>query len=256
MNQRRYKTVADNLLRYIDSEGFQPGDRLPAERELAIRYDVSRPTIREAVIALEIAGRVTVRKGSGVYVAEPAEEAVAKSLDLDVGPFELTQARLLIEGEVAAVAATQITEGELDELSGIINQMIAENATTVSDDYVSGEHADKDFHMLIARATRNSALISIVEDLWMQRDRSTLTHTMYETVRQEGVRPSIDEHWAIYNALDAGNPSDARTAMRTHLSRVVDTMFRATEIEAVEQAKRKVSADRARFARLMANEKK
>jgi DNA-binding FadR family transcriptional regulator len=249
--QRLYKSVADDLLRFIASEGFQPGDRLPAERDLAARYNVSRPTIREAVIALEIAGRVSVRKGSGVYVTLPTQKQAGGSLDMDVGPFELTEARLLIEGEAAALAATQINPDELAELEAIIRRMIAENEASVSASNTSGEHADKDFHMLIARATRNSAIAAIIEDLWNLRDKSKLTHTMYETVRQTGVLPSIDEHWAIYNALAAGDSSAARSAMRTHLSRVIDTMFQATEIEAVALAKQKISADRARYSLLL-----
>lgn len=244
--KRLYKSVADDLLRIIDSGQYGIGDRLPAERDLAVQYSVSRPTIREAVIALEIAGRVEVRKGAGVFIAAPSETTDVRSLDLDVGPFELTEARLLVEGEACALAATQITPEEIVELEAIIIRMKAENESNVK-----GEPADKEFHMLIARATRNSAIEAIIEELWNLREKSKLTQSMYKTVRLEGVRPSIREHWTIYEALKSGDSSGARAAMRTHLSRVIDTMFNATEIEAVEKAKRKVSADRARFTKLM-----
>lgn len=244
--ERLYKRVADDLLRLIASGEYETGSRLPAERDLAARYNVSRPTIREAVIALEIAGRVEVRKGSGVYVREAQDAPADGSVDLDIGPFELTEARMLIEGEIAALAATLITPEELDELSAVIGRMIEENAEPVP----GGEHADKDFHMIIARASRNSALLAICEDLWNRREASPLTQTMYQSVRLEGVRPSINEHWAIHSALAAGDPRAARAAMRTHLSRVIETMLRATEIEAVEEAKRRVSVDRQRFTQL------
>lgn len=243
--QRLYKSVADSLLAVIDSGQFKVGDRLPAERDLAAQYKVSRPTMREAVIALEIAGRVEVRKGSGVYVIEQEHSGV-KSLDLDVGPFELTEARMLIEGEAAGLAATLITPDEIAELETIIEKMKRENE---SDD--GEELADKAFHMLIARATRNGAIETIIEDLWTLRDRSELTQTMYETVRMVGVKPSIDEHIAIFEALKAKDPIKARAAMRTHLSRVIDTMFEATEIEAFEAVKRRVSEDRKRFKLLL-----
>lgn len=246
MTKRLYKTVADDLLKIIESGQYNVGDRLPAERDLAVQYGVSRPTIREAVIALEIADRVEVRKGAGVFITEPDVSETNKSLDLDVGPFELTEARLLVEGEAAALAATQIAPEEIEELESIIIRMKEENDTNVK-----GEPADKDFHMLIARATRNSAIEAIIEDLWNLREKSQLTQSMYATVRLEGVRPSIQEHWAIWEALKAGDSTGARAAMRTHLSRVIETMFNATEIEAVEKAKRKVSADRARFSRLL-----
>lgn len=248
MTKRLYKTVADALLNKIDTGVYMVGDRLPAERDLAARYNVSRPTMREAVIALEVAGRVEVRKGSGVYVIKPPAKETPGSLDLDVGPFELTEARLLIEGEAAALAATLITEAEIEELEAIIERMIAENDTGEG-----GERADKEFHMLIARATRNSAIVGIVEELWNMRENSKLTKTMYATVRQEGITPSIAEHWAIHDALKTGVAAKARSAMRMHLSRVVDTMFTATEIQAVENVKRKINADRERFGHLIPN---
>lgn len=243
--QRLYKSVADNLLAVIDSGQYKVGDRLPAERDLATQYNVSRPTMREAVIALEIAGRVEVRKGSGVYVIEQATHG-SKSLDLDVGPFELTEARMLIEGEAAGLAATLISDEEIAELAIIIEKMKRENESADGE-----ELADKAFHMLIARATRNGAIETIIEDLWTLRDRSELTQTMYETVRMVGVKPSIDEHIAIFEALKARDPVEARTAMRTHLSRVIDTMFEATEIEAFEKVKRRVSKGRKRYKLLL-----
>lgn len=243
--QRLYKTVATDLLKLIDSGKYQVGDRLPAERDLALEYNVSRPTMREAVIALEIAGRVEVRKGSGVYIIQHEEEE-ARSLDLDVGPFELTEARMLIEGEAAGLAASMITDKEITELEATIDQMKLENENTnVSED------ADKAFHMIIARATRNSVIETMIDELWTLRDKSELTQTMYETVRTGGVRPSIDEHWAIFEALKSRNPVAARAAMRNHLSRVIDTMFEATEIEAFEEVKRRVSEDRQRYKRLL-----
>ncbi len=243
--KRLYKTVADDLLKVIDSGRYSPGERLPAERELANEYNVSRPTMREAIIALEIADRVEVRKGSGVYVLEQKEEPT-KSLDLDVGPFELTEARMLVEGEAAGLAASMITDEEITELDGIITRMREENENSDG-----GEVADKAFHMLIARATRNSAIEAIIEDLWNMREHSELTKRMYKTVRLNGVRPSVDEHKDIYLALKSRDPVAARTAMRLHLNRVIDTMFQATEIEAVEEVKRRMTRDRERYSKLL-----
>jgi len=239
--QRLYKHVADKLIKTIESGRYPIGSRLPAERELAIEYSVSRPTIREAMIALEIAGKVEVRKGSGVYVIDD-KNGDGKTLELDIGPFELTQARMLIESEAAGLAATMISEQELEVLESVIKKMIAENEGDKT-----GELADKEFHLLIAAATRNSAIASIVEELWNLRESSALTRTMYDTVRLTGVRPAIDEHWAIYNALKAGNSEKARQAMRDHLSRVIETMLIATEIEAVQEAKRQVTQNHGRF---------
>jgi len=165
---------------------------------------------------------------------------------LDVGPFELTEARMLIEGEAAGLAANLISDEEIEELSKTLTKMQEEN-----NDAKGEEVADKAFHMIIAQATRNSAIESIIEDLWNLREQSELTKTMYETVRTVGVKPRIHEHVAIYEALKDRDPAAARLAMRTHLSRVIETMFKATEIEAVEEAKRKISRDRQRFSHFL-----
>jgi len=258
--KRLYQTVADDLLKVIRSGKYKVGDRLPAERDLAVEFKVSRPTMREAVIALEIAGHVEVRKGSGVYVVDnggqdkpDAAGSTKLSADLDVGAFELTEARMLFESEAAALAATMITEEELGLLADTIDKMQAENEKGVD-----GEIADREFHMIIAQATRNSAVVATIEELWNLRERSELTRRVYKVVRQKGVRPDIEEHRAILDALRKKKPVEARVAMRSHLSRVIDYLLEATELEAVEEAveeiRKQMSADRHRFSRVLDTE--
>src|SRR5439155_5655496 len=101
------------------ADGRYPvGDRLPAERELAIEFDVSRPTVREAVIALEAQGLVEVRVGSGAYVRQtPGEQ---QPLGFGITAFEVVEARLLLEGEASALAATQINDDELATLDALV----------------------------------------------------------------------------------------------------------------------------------------
>jgi GntR family transcriptional regulator, hexuronate regulon transcriptional repressor len=106
---RLYQAVAERLAKSIAAGDFKPGDRLPAERDLAEQFDVSRTTIREAIIALEIQGVVEVRIGSGVYVTKSQPKGKALPIEMDIGAFELTEARLLLEGEVAALAAVNAT---------------------------------------------------------------------------------------------------------------------------------------------------
>ena len=108
---RLYQELARQLLAAIASGQYAVGDRLPAERELAAEFNVSRPTVREAIIALEVQGLVEVRVGSGAYVRQRPDERLSTAFD--VTAFELTEARLLFEGEAAALAATQISEAEL-----------------------------------------------------------------------------------------------------------------------------------------------
>ena len=239
---RLYHNVMEKLIELIESAQYSVGMRLPAERELAAKFGVSRPTVREAIIALEIENYVEVRVGSGVYIIENTHGR-KNFYDKDIGPFELTEARVLFEGEAAALAATMITEEELSNLTDILSDMAAENDSDIDDH----EATDKKFHMAIAKATRNSAIVSVIEELWDARENSMLTRRMYQKVRERGVKPSIDEHRKIYKALKEHNGKKARNAMRSHLERVIDGILDATEIEAIEAAQKQSAKHRERF---------
>lgn len=239
---RLYQQVAEKLLDLIATGNYTVGMRLPAERELATMFGVSRPTIREAVISLEIENLVEVRIGSGVYVLEKLSED-NKLTDKDVGPFEVAEARALFEGETAALAATMITDNELEILSDTLDEMTVENKL----DATIHESADKKFHMTIAQSTRNSAIVSVLERLWDVRENSPLARRMHQKARDMGVKPSVEEHREIYQALRNHDARGARSAMRAHLMRVIDSILEATEIEAVEAVREKVTKSRDRF---------
>lgn len=240
---RLYQYVAERLARAIAAGTYKKGDRLPAERELAQSYSVSRPTIREAIIALELDGLVEVRIGSGVYVTN-TEPVRGAQVAMDIGAFELTEARLLIEGEVAALAATQITDEELEELETLLDKMDSANRKGAG----AGELVDRQFHETIARMTRNSALFQTVEQLWTIRNRSPQCVRLFEMSRSAGHAPVLNEHRAIVEALRSRDANSARAAMRDHLSRVLSYLLDATEVEAIEAARAKVAAQRDRFS--------
>ncbi|WP_308909152.1 FadR/GntR family transcriptional regulator [Pseudokordiimonas caeni] len=240
---RLYQQVAEKLIEMIESGEYDVGSRLPAERELAAMFSVSRPTIREAVIALELENFVEVRTGSGVYVKAGRRES-GRLADKDIGPFELTEARILFEGEAAALAARMITDAELRQLESILGEMAAENESGEE----MHEEADKKFHMTIAQATRNSAVVSVIEGLWDARESSPLTRRMYQRVRNKGFKPSIEEHRDVFNAIATRDPAIARAAMREHLTRVIDSILEATEVEAIEAARSEVAKSRERYS--------
>ncbi len=240
--KKLYQQVASALEEAIVGGRYKPGDRLPAERELAEEFGVSRPTVREAMLALEIRGFVEARHGSGIYVRENPEPSAPG--ELDIGAFELTEARLLFEGEAAALAATTITDEQLAELEAILGEMAEEN-----EGEYKGEQADRRFHVAIAQATRNSAIVSVVENLWDIRYRSPLCRHMLSRARQVGVKPRIDEHRLLLDALAAHDPQAARGAMRKHLERVIEAILAATELEAVEKVRGETAARRTEYAR-------
>lgn len=240
--KRLYERVAQAVSGEILGGRYRLGERLPSERDLSELFDVSRPTIREAMIALEVDGLVEVVTGSGVYVRS-VRRRHGVAAPADVGPFELLEARARIEGESAALAARHINDDELAVLEGLLAEMEAENAR----DVVMSEDADRRFHMTIAAATRNSAMEQVIKGLWDARNASLQNLRFLEKARAEGVKPRIEEHAAIVRALRQRDPQAARQAMRTHLRGVADMVFQATEAEAIERVRAEMAGERRRF---------
>lgn len=242
--RRLYEQIARKLAKAISAGDYAVGQRLPSERDLAQTFDVSRPTVREAIVALELDGLVEVRLGSGVYVTHREPPAGAESYK-DIGFFELLEARRSIEGESCALAATRINDGQLAQLMALVDEMRRANQ---KNDVVQSEDADRRFHELIADFTQNSGIVAAVEMLWDARQRSPQNASMSAKVRARGYKPSIEEHSAIVRALKRRDPDAARAAMREHLSRVMEELLEATEIEELERARAAVAEKRRRFS--------
>lgn len=242
---RLYQGLARNLLEELASGRYPVGSRLPAERELAVKYGVSRPTVREAIIALEVQGLVEVRVGSGAYVRSmPGKEDPP---GFNVSAFELTEARLMFEGEAAALAATQITDEEIAAIERLVEDIARENS-----DPGGTEKADRAFHLAIARATRNSAILDAIEHLWDLRATSPEAALLHEKARTANIKPVVDEHSAVVDALRARDPAAARLAMRDHLTQVIDSLLFATEERQIDEARKAAQAKRDRYARATA----
>lgn len=216
---RLYRLVADRIQSLILDDNIAPGERLPSERDLATKLSVSRASLREALIALDLGGVIEVRGGSGVYVSEKPE-AAPDLPEGGPGPFEVLSARRLIESEVAAIAARVATDSAIDAILKAVIEMERQHAN-----YSSNEQADRNFHLSIARATGNSALVGAVEHLWNQRGR--LWHKLKEHFQTEELRQeTLSDHRNILEAIAAHDPAGARRAMRAHLERVTRTFSR------------------------------
>lgn len=212
--RRQYQVVADRVRALIDDEGIAPGSRLPAERDLALQLGVSRPSLREALIALEIDGRIDIRSGSGVYVCAPPQHSAPGSGTSALGesPAELIQARVVLESAVITLAAARVTKAGLQRVEEALNAMREENMR-------GGKpvEADRRFHLSIAEMAGNSLLMDMVGTLFDGR-KSPIASRM--TGGQETPRTwqaAMAEHDAIYRALEARNPQAAAAAMCSHL---------------------------------------
>jgi DNA-binding FadR family transcriptional regulator len=211
--QRLYRQISDQLRTLILAGEFPVGSRLPSERDLAVQLGVSRPSLREALIALEVQGYIEVRMGSGIYVCEsPPVSRTGLDLSGEQGPLELIRARTLLEGEVAATAARLGRKAQFDAIADAIDLMEAEAQTGKAP-----IEADRLFHVRIAEATGNSVLVDVVKRLFDFRLGPLFDqlHSHFES--NEVWQDAIREHREILKALRSKKPELARAAMQSHM---------------------------------------
>jgi DNA-binding FadR family transcriptional regulator len=214
--RRLYRQIADQIRALIASGEFSAGSRLPPERDLAKQLGVSRPSVREALIALEVEGLVEVRIGSGIYVLGPngaEHDGETLLVQADAGPFELLRARYVIESECAALAAKSAKKAQVDGIGDALDQMARELG-----DEKQPLAGDRLFHLRIAEATGNGALVAVVKMLWEER-----TGPLYQQLEHHYDSPALwtaamAEHRAVLKAIAARDAAGARTAMRRHLN--------------------------------------
>lgn len=240
-NRRLYQQIADQLRVLIESGEYGPGAYLPAERQLSQQFGVSRTSLREALIALEVLGLVRVRVGDGVQVLGPANGAGDINLDgdaarlpvidwepdpeLDVGPpdfnvevppFSLLQARRAIEPEAAAGAAENATDEQLDGIREAFERNMADNRAG------STTHpGDRLLHIRIADASGNPAYALMVRYLIGHKYGVMFKRLQELYTSREMPHRSEEEHRAFVDAICERDPREARRAMRAHLDSVI-----------------------------------
>ena len=238
--KRLYRQIADQIAHLIASGEFPAGSRLPAERELAVSLGVSRTSVREAIISLEMSRLVEVRVGTGIFVTSQNAAAHRNTIDSGPGPFELLDARKLIEGEIAALAAKN---GKPDDFNALARSV--ETLEKHVDDFAAREAVDRDFHLRIAKATGNSSLELVVEGLWNQRAElwGRLQHHFHT---HDLALQTIRDHAAIAKAISTRDPEAARTAMHRHITRVAREFQRGVDVAGQSAAAKPAPATRQR----------
>jgi GntR family transcriptional repressor for pyruvate dehydrogenase complex len=218
VNRKLYIQIAEQITTLIESGEFRPGRQLPSERDLAQELGVSRPTVREALIALEVAGLVEVKVGVGAFVRAAAKGPLPET---DHSALEIMQARALVEPELAALAARHITEEGRAELAGIVATMRGQTARREW-----SQDSDRALHLLIAEHCGNQALREVALTLWRGREQG-LSATFHQHLsRQPALLDRImADHDGIAAAIAAGEPDQARAAMAAHLDYVQKEML-------------------------------
>lgn len=224
-SSRLYQQIATELKRRIEQGVYAVGEKLPAERLISDEMNVSRTVVREAIIMLEVEGYVDVRKGSGIHViSNQAKTRVMPHSGLEFascGPFELLQARQLIESNIAEFAATQVTKEDLLKL-----MEIQEHAR--KEDRFRDSEWDLKFHIQVAMSTHNTAMATIVEKMWSQRVLNPYWRKLHEHIDERSIESWCDEHDQILKALTRKDPYAAKVAMWEHLENTKQMLFNAT----------------------------
>jgi DNA-binding FadR family transcriptional regulator len=212
-SRRLYRQIADQLRTLIADGEFPAGERLPAERDLAQQLRVSRPSVREALIALEVEGLVEIRGGSGVYVRVKPNGA-RPAPDSEWGPLEVIRARALIEREVAAQAAELATRKHI--------VLIEEAFASMQRDAAAGNvplEGDRAFHIAVAEATGNGVLVELVQRFWDARNGTLFRQLGDHFESPRSWQAAIEEHRAVLVAIRKHDVKAARQAMQHHMDK-------------------------------------
>ena len=209
---RLYQQIADRIRQLIAAEGYRPGSRLPSERDLSTKLGVSRPSVREALIALEIEGAVEIKIGSGVYLTAQPATLTGETRAMGDSANDIMQARMAIEGVVAAMASAHMSEEAVARLEAILGEMetrIREGHNPVAQ--------DRAFHLAIAAECGNTILERIVTDLFDARHSPIAAKLQDHFGTAESWRKALDEHWTILRCLGSQDGLLAEASMRMHL---------------------------------------
>ncbi|MDP1714489.1 MAG: FadR/GntR family transcriptional regulator [Anaerolineales bacterium] len=216
-SERLYEQIVSQIEQRIEAGDLKVGDQLPSERELAEQFAVSRTAVREAVKALRQKGLVEIRPGRGTFITNGTTDSIRNSLGLLMifggkdGSINLVEVREILEPEIAALAATRIT----NEYIAVMQEAVEVMDRALADVDVFVE-ADLDFHLALAEATQNPfipiLMDSIIELLREQRKRIGLT--------KGGLQRGQVHHKRILGAITRHDPQAARQAMQDHLQQV------------------------------------
>ena len=224
---RLYRQIAALIGERIDEGLFPGGSLLPAERDLAQQLGVSRTSVREALIALEVSGKVSIRVGHGVQILEatPRPDRVRARLnatDADIGPIQLMEARRHVELKTAELAATNRRQENLERLERAVQVQAGAKAVSAPE-YRDGDRA---FHVEIAVASGNAAYALIIADLWDHCCKPMFAKFEELLTGPDRPRQTVAEHRRILAAIVARDRVAARKAMKQHLDAVLRAFSR------------------------------
>jgi GntR family transcriptional regulator, transcriptional repressor for pyruvate dehydrogenase complex len=214
---RLYEQIVQQIEESVLKGALKPGDQLPAERELAVQFGVSRTAVREAVKVLREKGLVEAYSGRGTFITNGTSQAIRQSLDLMVkigqpeGSAQLVEVREILEPEIAALAATRVEEQHLAAMREAIAVM--DRSRQDANAFIE---ADLDFHLALAEAAANPLILSLIDSIvGLLREQRTGIFRV-----EGGPERGQFHHKRILEAIEQRDPEKARAAMRAHLQQV------------------------------------
>lgn len=213
--ERLYRQIANAIMAGITRGDFVAGGLLPPERELAKQLGVSRSSVREALIALEMTGWVDIRTGNGIYVAQPLPQAAIPQESETCSLQDLLQAREAFEGMLAGFAALNGTAVQREALLALTAELQHYNENDAA-----FLEQDKRFHLLIGEMSGNDVLRDLLEQLWNRRHSPHVQRLERHYADNSFAQAMNADHQQIADAIVAGDEAAARQAMENHLQHV------------------------------------
>lgn len=226
--QRPYQEVGAMIRDLIIKTPYNPGERLPPEREIAEMLDVTRTVVREALIMLEIKGLVEVRRGAGIYVLDSSTSKSADSADVNACN-DVLQARQLLESNIAEFAALQATREDIVKMRQALQLEERELASSAPG---SSESGDMQFHLAIAEATHNSMLVELFRQSWQWRENNPMWIQLHSHLDDSLYRKEwLGDHKQILAALIKKDARAAKLAMWQHLENVKQRLLEFSNVD-------------------------
>lgn len=229
--KKQYQEIGQHLRQQIIDGQYAVGSRLPPERQLAETWGVSRTIVREALLMLELEGTVDIRQSSGVYVMcipslnDGEEEAFFSS---EVGPFEMLQARQLLESNIASFAAKMATKADIENLRRTLEQ--EQRAIAAND---NSQDNDKLFHMILAGSTQNQMLLETVTSMWRHQESSPLWQQLRPQFETRTWRLKwLGDHQTILAALRRRDVMGSWQSMWQHIENEKKSLLEVSDADA------------------------
>ncbi|WP_394145368.1 FadR/GntR family transcriptional regulator [Vibrio atypicus] len=221
--KRLYIKIANDIIGQIKEGVYKVGDCIPPERKLSEQLGVSRTVVREAMVYLEMLGIADIRKGSGVFIVSKTSTLNAGKSVPDATPFEILQARLMVEPELARYAAENCTPQLVEELSICMKMM--ESSMYFSEESLRKQtsiDADRRFHKCINSASNNPLIITYYMKLMDLHMVGEMWGRMDELADEPASRGEwINDHRLIFEAIEQGNGDQAYEFMYQHINNVI-----------------------------------